>query len=586
VRNFQNLYKFSHSPSQSFGEKNHETIATQGGRFILGEAPLAYPVTINGDAASLAGGLGFYWKQISADNSSGPLWTQDTVASNGVTIQGHTWTPAETASPTHDFDGNLTNDGRWDYSWNAENRLTRMQTTTAAATAGVPRQRLDFVHDSQGRRVSKTLSTSTDGTNWTFSSNFRYLYDHWNLIAEYSAPSATSTTLTLEATHTWGIDLSGTPQGAGGVGGLLATHLVASPATFCFPAYDGNGNISAWVDETGAILARMDYSPFGQLIAQYKFTSDAVLSRMNFGFSTKFTDLETGLLYYGYRFYDPVTGRWPSRDPIEERGGINLYGFVGNNPTIWIDLNGLTVTFDKPVNEELLASIKKAFIDNPSTKEIVERLGSVNHNFIFEDLTGYCDHVNARKVAVETMLGWDKELGKVLVKYKNAHKDMKALENAIANCATFGCRQAVLWAIYHGQYESREMRPRDNGIDIFKKIFPSESTRIINDPNSVDQYVPGDFGGILKHGREYESWMQTVGQKSKEDAEFAPMTGENIMYVGSDEFAGFFGGVEKKSLPKWIETVQNWGTAPNYKGNRLRAAMQKEISFPGVGLKK
>jgi RHS repeat-associated protein len=37
-----------------------------------------------------------------------------------------------------------------------------------------------------------------------------------------------------------------------------------------------------------------------------------------------------GVAYYGYRYYDPVTGRWPSRDPIEEEGGINLYGFVGN----------------------------------------------------------------------------------------------------------------------------------------------------------------------------------------------------------------------------------------------------------------
>ena len=35
--------------------------------------------------------------------------------------------------------------------------------------------------------------------------------------------------------------------------------------------------------------------------------------------------------YYGYRYYDPITGRWPSRDPIEEEGGVNLYGFVGNN---------------------------------------------------------------------------------------------------------------------------------------------------------------------------------------------------------------------------------------------------------------
>ena len=43
---------------------------------------------------------------------------------------------------------------------------------------------------------------------------------------------------------------------------------------------------------------------------------------------------------YGYRYYDPLTGRWPSRDPIGERGGINLYGFVGNDPIQTIDLFG------------------------------------------------------------------------------------------------------------------------------------------------------------------------------------------------------------------------------------------------------
>jgi RHS repeat-associated protein len=48
-----------------------------------------------------------------------------------------------------------------------------------------------------------------------------------------------------------------------------------------------------------------------------------------------------GVTYYGYRYYDPVTGRWPSRDPIEERGGLNLYGFVGNNVVNKFDLLGL-----------------------------------------------------------------------------------------------------------------------------------------------------------------------------------------------------------------------------------------------------
>ncbi|MFZ9937806.1 MAG: tyrosine-type recombinase/integrase [Luteolibacter sp.] len=51
--------------------------------------------------------------------------------------------------------------------------------------------------------------------------------------------------------------------------------------------------------------------------------------------------------FYGYRYYDPVTGRWPSRDPIEEEGGINLYGFVGNDGINRSDLLGLIVTVER-----------------------------------------------------------------------------------------------------------------------------------------------------------------------------------------------------------------------------------------------
>jgi uncharacterized protein RhaS with RHS repeats len=47
-----------------------------------------------------------------------------------------------------------------------------------------------------------------------------------------------------------------------------------------------------------------------------------------------------GVTDYTYRWYDPLTGRWPSRDPIEERGGLNLYGFVGNSPMILVDIDG------------------------------------------------------------------------------------------------------------------------------------------------------------------------------------------------------------------------------------------------------
>ena len=49
----------------------------------------------------------------------------------------------------------------------------------------------------------------------------------------------------------------------------------------------------------------------------------------------------SGLYYYGYRYYDAVTGRWPSRDPIGEEGGLNLYGFLGNNSVENFDLLGM-----------------------------------------------------------------------------------------------------------------------------------------------------------------------------------------------------------------------------------------------------
>lgn len=99
--------------------------------------------------------------------------------------------------------------------------------------------------------------------------------------------------LTLKATHLWGTDLSASPQGAGGVGGLLCTSLVNSGVRkSCHPAYDGNGNISAWVSASGQLISRTDYSPFGQVIARHKLTlpNDDTVERLSFGFSTKYTD--------------------------------------------------------------------------------------------------------------------------------------------------------------------------------------------------------------------------------------------------------------------------------------------------------
>ena len=88
--------------------------------------------------------------------------------------------------------------------------------------------------------------------------------------------------------------------------------------------------------DTTSVDTEFEYGPFGELIRATGEKKDA----FNFRFSTKYEDAETGLLYYGYRYYNADTGRWLSRDPIGEKGGLNLYGFVGNDGLNSVDLLG------------------------------------------------------------------------------------------------------------------------------------------------------------------------------------------------------------------------------------------------------
>ena len=88
---------------------------------------------------------------------------------------------------------------------------------------------------------------------------------------------------------------------------------------------------------SGANVAHYEYGPFGEVTAS---TGDLAVGNP-FRFSTKYWDDETGLGYWGYRYYDPITGRWLSRDPIGERGGENIYGFIQNDPVDVIDNLGL-----------------------------------------------------------------------------------------------------------------------------------------------------------------------------------------------------------------------------------------------------
>jgi RHS repeat-associated protein len=146
-------------------------------------------------------------------------------------------------------------------------------------------------------------------------------------------------------TYTRGRDLSGSYAGAGGIGGLLARshgYSAGNWSSHNFYHADGNGTVTALVNSGGALQASYKYDPYGR----YLSGGGALASANGLRFSSKpwvgFAGSTTSGLYsYGYRFYDPYLQRWVNRDPIGEMGGMNLYGFIANEPFSSVDTLGL-----------------------------------------------------------------------------------------------------------------------------------------------------------------------------------------------------------------------------------------------------
>jgi RHS repeat-associated protein len=235
------------------------------------------------------------------------------------------YTSADGATLTYDVDGNLTNDGARKFTYDAENRLTVVEPVTLGNGA----VRVRMAYDYLGRRVQK-LVDEYSGSTWANEADVRFVYVGWNVIEE----RRTSGGVTTKKNFVWGLDLSQSIDGAGGIGGLLAVVDEAG-GQMAF-LYDANGNVGQLVDEQGAVQARYEYDAFGQTLV----ASGAAANENAYRFSTKTADVETGLVYYGYRFYSPIMGRWANRDPAGESAGPSMLRFVSNEPTGKIDFDG------------------------------------------------------------------------------------------------------------------------------------------------------------------------------------------------------------------------------------------------------
>ena len=212
----------------------------------------------------------------------------------------------------YDSNGNLTKFGDWSYVYDSGNRLVSVSSNnTVVAT---------FAYDTQGRRVKKVAA---DGTH-------HYFYDGQLLVYEHiTRPDNTVS----EIDYVWGNDISGARDSACGIGGLL--YLKRNGSIY-IPFFDAYGNVLGYIDAQGNVVAEYTYDPFGKIVGK----SGAMSDDFAFRFSTKYYDIELDLYYYTYRYYNPQLMRWLTEDPIAEDGGLNLYGFCGNNPVCRYDKDG------------------------------------------------------------------------------------------------------------------------------------------------------------------------------------------------------------------------------------------------------
>ena len=236
----------------------------------------------------------------------------------------------------YDSNGNLTNrpNTLTFYEYDDENRLIDfydglMGRETVFIYDGLGRLRVRQEYEGAGSRPGEGPQPGMTPVSET-----RYVYDGWRVIQERDGNN------TPLVSYTRGTDLSGSLEGAGGIGGLLArSHGYASgnwSTHNCYHA-DGNGNITCLVNSSQALAASYRYDPYGNLIS-----SSGTLAGANvYRFSSKEIHANSGLYYYGYRWYAPNLQRWLNRDPIEEQGGINLYRCFLNHPTGKTDAYGL-----------------------------------------------------------------------------------------------------------------------------------------------------------------------------------------------------------------------------------------------------
>ena len=271
--------------------------------------------------------------------------------------------PMNTWNPTYDVDGNmLTGIIGWSYGWNGENRLISAENGDT---------RLEFSYDYMGRRFEKKVYTAN-----VLTKHEKFVYDGYKLIQVLDALNDNAVTMTF----VWH------PESTG----LDTPFSMTYDGETYYYVTDGNKNVTALLDADGNRAAEYIYHPFGTIYSK----TGPMVDLNPFRFSSEYHDDETGLVYYNYRYYSPELGRWISRDPIEEEGGVNLYAMVGNCTTQSWDILGLDWIIERDKQQEWATATRTSLADGVdklaskaflSESEVLAWLKNVNLSPVIQD---------------------------------------------------------------------------------------------------------------------------------------------------------------------------------------------------------
>ncbi|MBQ9432350.1 MAG: hypothetical protein IJU44_12450 [Kiritimatiellae bacterium] len=229
--------------------------------------------------------------------------------------------PRETFIPQFDDDGNQTliqtKTGVWSVTYNGEN--CPIQWSCVASNSSTPNSSTPSLilmsFDRMGRRVSYTETVGV-----TTNAHRTFVYDNYLQIANSELTTSNSQLFVWDPTE----PIATRPlvwQHNGGV---------------YYYSHDGNKNISELVDDDGSVVAHYEYAPFGDVTA----TVGNLAYANRFRFSSEYSDDTLGLVYYNYRHYEPVTGKWMRRDYYDNT--LIPYSFVDNDVANCYDDLGLS----------------------------------------------------------------------------------------------------------------------------------------------------------------------------------------------------------------------------------------------------